>query len=78
MDDEETVLAGFALKREELASFLFDLDHLVEQHGGVDYSELLENDIDDASADAAIRAAVKADDGEDGYDGPRGSRPAHS
>lgn len=56
MDDNDDIIAGFAIRKEELASFLFDLKQLVARHGGVDYIELLEHDIADASIEAAIRA----------------------
>lgn len=62
MDRDDEVLAGFAIPREDLTSFLFDLGALVKKYG-VDYLELLDEDLGDESLSAAIKADMAAGEG---------------
>ena len=61
MDDSGDIITGFAIRSDELTSFLFDLKQLVARHGGVDYLELLDNDLADASVTAAVRTSMAAE-----------------
>ena len=43
-EENEELLTGFAIRKEDLGSFMVDLEALVKRYGGVGFDELLEND----------------------------------
>lgn len=72
MNDEEAdcddILFGCALRKDDLPAFLADFSKLVAAYGGADFSELLENDVDDAVI-ASARRRWFADVSKDVVDG---------
>lgn len=55
-DDDSEIVEGWAIRSEDLSSFLFDLRQLVERYG-VTYDELLDKDLEDSSITSSVRTS---------------------
>lgn len=57
---EDNILSGIAIPSKFRNAFVHDIERLaVTKYGGATFEELMENDVDDAAMDAAIRTSFE-------------------